>query len=108
MAITYKHHLWNGTDGYLNLPDGVTARVRVKKLEDGDEIKNLDYNLPIANLASMDDITLQTIVDDLIANDEAVDDRLLSESQIVIPAIDPALNTKVKKIKTKTKKVKPA
>lgn len=105
MAITYKHHLWNGTDGYLNLPDGVTARVRVKKLEDGGEIKNLDHNLPITDLANIDDISLQAIVDDLIANDESVDAKVLADSQIVIPPIDPAIDTKVKKIKTKSKKV---
>jgi hypothetical protein len=103
MAISYKHHLWNGTDGYKNLPDGVTSRIRVKKLDDGDEVKNLDHNLPLADLLAISDADLQTIIQGLVDREEQIDADKLAKSQIVIPPVDAAANTKVKKIKTEKK-----
>jgi hypothetical protein len=103
MAITYKHYLWNGTDGYLNLDDGVTARIRVKKLDDGDEVKNLDHNLLITDLTALSQVNLQSIIDNLIAADAAFDAAELAKKLIIIPPIDAGLNTKVKQIKTNKK-----
>jgi len=100
MAITYKHHLWNQTDGYKNMEDGVTSRIRVKKLEGGDEIKNLDIEIPLTELSSLTKSGLQTIIDALIAADVAEDTAEAAKAAIVIPPINSTINTKVKKIKT--------
>jgi len=98
--ITYKLYLWNGTDGYLNLEDGITAKIRVKKLDGGKEIKNIDYDLPVSELTSMKQTALQKVIDTLIAGDVQLDTDELAKEQVVISAIKATVNTKVKKIKT--------
>lgn len=103
MAITYKHHLWFGSQGYLNLDDGVTSRIRVKKLDNAVEVKNLDYDLPLAELSSITEEALQAIIDGLIASEEASIAADLAKSQIIVPEISPTIDAKVKKIKTRKK-----
>jgi len=96
MAITYKHHTWAGGAGYINLENRIMSRIRVKKLEDGNEIKNLDHDLPVSQLEALTDIEIQKILDDLIAADEVQDAATIIRMGLVQKPVDTTLSDRIK------------
>jgi hypothetical protein len=88
MAITYRLHEWPSGETYINLADAKTSRIRIKKLRDGDEIKNLDHNLATVDIPSLSAADFQKIVDDLIDRDEAEDAKIIERANRVIPDVD--------------------
>ena len=103
MAITYKTHLWNKTDGYLNMYNGV-SRLRLKKLDNGQEVANLDADLPTADMEALDAAGIQAIVDGLILADEGVDTEEATREAFVAPPVNSAASTRMKGAKTVSKK----
>ena len=103
MAITYKLHLWGGKDAYLNLPDGINSRIRIKKMSGREEVANLDYDMPLTDLMSLDDAGLQEIVNRLTNADEDNDAKTLAAMAIVPAAKNAALNDRIKAISLKAR-----
>jgi hypothetical protein len=103
MAITYLLHQWGKQQGYLNLDDGVTSRIRIKKLRDGDEIKNLDHNLPTADISNLTDPGFQAIIDALIDRDEAADAAIIERLNRVVPDVDTAKSDSFRRLPLKAR-----
>lgn len=101
MAITYKLHTWSDGNSYINLEDGNTSRIRIKKLDDGDEIKNLDHDLPVDEMETLSDAQMKTIIDRLTDTDEAEDTAELARRSQGKRPIIAGLNTRLKAMTVK-------
>jgi len=85
----------------LPLDDGFTGRIRIKKLLDGKEIKNLDLNLPLTELSSISATDLQAKMDALITQDESIDEKEIEKANKTIHAIKNTISNKVKNLTLK-------